>query len=260
MQTDTNLASAVIRAKACLFLALTLFLGACSPRHLIIQGVANELSSQSQAEENDLTLAREASAFYLKLSESLLRETPGNLKFAQAVSAGFTQYAYAFVGFEAEKIESRDAKAAQRLRERAARLYWRAHRHAMAALEQNQKGFSQALASSSSALWPRIQKDQVAVAYWASVADFPLALRLARLAWEQNPNWGEGALASLMGSFEVARPGGQLKQAGLYFVCILTRLLKWVPVEMPAPTLQRPKALRNPRGTRWLLKPFCAWR
>lgn len=233
MQTDTNLASAVIRAKACLFLALTLFLGACSPRHLIIQGVANELSSQSQAEENDLTLAREASAFYLKLSESLLRETPGNLKLAQAVSAGFTQYAYAFVGFEAEKIESRDAKAAQRLRERAARLYWRAHRHAMAALEQNQKGFSQALASSSSALWPRIQKDQVAVAYWAaaswggfislskdnpeSVADFPLALRLARLAWEQNPNWGEGALASLMGSFEVARPGGQLKQAGLYF-------------------------------------------
>jgi hypothetical protein len=220
---------------ACVLLAvfLVLFLSACSPRLLIVQGLANELATQGQAEENDLVLARDASAFYLKLSESLLRETPGNIKLAQAVASGFTQYAYAFVAFEAEKIESRDAKAAQRLRERAARLYWRAHRHAMAALEHNQKGFAIDLASNVPAQWPRLRKDQVALAYWAAaswgafislskddpetVADFPLALRLARLAWAQEPNWGDGALATLMGSFEAARPGGQISQAKLYF-------------------------------------------
>ena len=53
--------------------------------------------------EDDLQLAREASAFYLKFSESVLKETPGHLKLAESVSAGFTQYAYAFVAFDAEK-------------------------------------------------------------------------------------------------------------------------------------------------------------
>ena len=62
-----------------------------------MQGIANELANQGKAAEEDLELAREASAFYLKLSESVLRETPDNLKLAAAVSAGFTQYAYAFV-------------------------------------------------------------------------------------------------------------------------------------------------------------------
>ena len=81
--------------------------------------------------EDDLQLAREASAFYLKFSESILKETPGHLKLAESVSAGFTQYAYAFVAFDAEKIDAKNPKAAADMRERAARLYARAHRHAM---------------------------------------------------------------------------------------------------------------------------------
>lgn len=71
--------------------AILVLLWACSPRHLIVQGVGNELASQGQAVEEDLVLAREASAFYLKLSESVLRQSPGNLKLAEAVAGGFTQ-------------------------------------------------------------------------------------------------------------------------------------------------------------------------
>ncbi len=214
-------------------LSLSLLLGACSPRYLIVQGVANELASQGSAVEDDLELAREASAFYLKLSESVLRQTPGNLKLAAAVSAGFTQYAFAFVSFEAERIESKDIRAAQKLRERAARLYLRAHRHAMAALEQHKPGFLNKLSSPDQANWPRLDDEEIAVAYWAAaswggyislskddpniVADLPLAVRLAQLAWEKNKNYGDGALASLMGSFESARPGGSRRQALAYF-------------------------------------------
>ena len=95
---------------------------------------ATVLSTQAQSPEDDLVLAREASAFYLKISESVLREVPGNLPLATAVAGGFTQYAYAFVALEADKRELQDAASAQQLRERAARLYARAHRHAMAAL------------------------------------------------------------------------------------------------------------------------------
>src|SRR3989339_577940 len=214
-------------------IAVAVLLGGCSPRHLIIQGIGNELASQGSTDEDDLGLAREASAFYLKLSESILRESPGTLKLAQAVSGGFTQYAYAFVAFEAERVESKDAKAAQALNERAKRLYLRAHRHAMAALEASSPGFSAALAKPEALHWPMLNETQVGVAYWAAaswgaaislskdnpeaVADLPVAFRLARLAWKTSPGFGEGALASLMGSFESARPGGSVKQTAAYF-------------------------------------------
>ncbi len=78
-----------------------------------------------------------------------------------------------------------------------------------------------------------LNETQVGVAYWAAaswgaaislskdnpetVADLPVAFRLARLAWKTSPGFGEGALASLMGSFESARPGGSVKQTAAYF-------------------------------------------
>ena len=183
-------------------------------------------------------LAREASAFYLKLSEAVLRETPGNLPLAAAVAAGFTQYAYAFVQLEAERTEAKDANAAQRLRERAARLYLRGHRHAMTALENRHPGFAKALADLAQIDGLHLSPEEVDLAYWAaaswgglialskdqpnSVADLPLAIRLARLAYQTAPEHGQGALASLMGSFEAARPGGSRQQAARYFDVAIT--------------------------------------
>jgi hypothetical protein len=210
-----------------------LCLCACSPKYLIAQGLANELATQASAPEDDLVLAREASAFYLKLSEALLREVPDNAKLSESVSSGFTQYAYAFVSFEAERIEAKDAKAAHNLRERAARLYLRAQRHAMAALERGQPGFRKALESNNPADWPQLKSEQVGLAYWAAaswggfislskdqpeaVADLPLAVRLAQWAYAKDAGFGSGSLASLMGSFELARAGGSTAQALKYF-------------------------------------------
>jgi hypothetical protein len=204
-------------------------LSACSPRMLLVNRVADELAGQGQAAEDDLGLAREASAFYLKLSESVLRQSPGHLALAASVAGGFTQYAYAFVAFEADKIESTDAKAAQKLRERAARLYRRALGHALAALESTHPGLRAALASAEPSRWPRLAADEVAVAYWAAaswgglislskddpdtVADLPLAIRLAQQAFAAAPDHGDGALAGLLATFETARPGGSVARA-----------------------------------------------
>jgi hypothetical protein len=211
-------------------------LAGCAPQTLLLRGVADQLSSQASATEDDLGLAREASAFYLKLAESVLIQTPGHLPLAAAVAGGYTQYAYAFVEFEAERIEPQDAKAAKLMRERAARLYARAQRHAMAALEQQSPGLRLALAAGSAAApsaLPHLPAEQVAVAYWAAaswgasialskdrpdaVADLPQAIRLARMAWDRDPDYGDGALATLMGQFELARPGGTRQQAQAYF-------------------------------------------
>lgn len=212
---------------------VAVLLTACSPRYLIVQSVADELANQGQNVEEDFGLAREASAFYLKLSESLLRETPGNLKLAESVAAGLSQYAFAFVAFEAEKLAGNDANAAFRLNERAKRLYLRAHRHAMLALELSSPGFAAKLAQPNAGQWPALSKNQLGLAYWATaswggyislskdvpdtVADLPLAYRLAGLAWKLDPHYDNGGLASLMGSFEAAVPGGSIPRAAEYF-------------------------------------------
>jgi predicted anti-sigma-YlaC factor YlaD len=195
--------------------------------------VATEIATQRADDEEDLGLAREASAFYLKFSESLLKSVPDNLPLSVSVSAGYTQYAYAFVQFEADRLESRDAKAAQKLRDRARLLYLRAHRHAMLALERMSPGFARKLASPIQAEWPELLADQVEISYWAAaswgglialskddpdtVADFPLAMRLATLVWKKQPEFGAGSIAGLMGTFESARPGGTASKAGFYF-------------------------------------------
>ena len=66
-------------------------LSGCAVRPFILSNVADALVAQGQDFEDDIYLARDASAFYLKLSESVLRETPANLKLAESVAAGFTQ-------------------------------------------------------------------------------------------------------------------------------------------------------------------------
>lgn len=215
---------------------LTAGLLGCSPQALLVRTAADQLAGQGRVSEDDLGLAREASAFYLKLSESVLAQSPGHLALAESVAAGFTQYAYAFVAFEADRIEGTDARAALRLRQRAARLYLRAHVHAMNALTSHNPGLRLALASSPPRQGPELAvlpAEQVGVAYWAAaswaayislskdrpeaVADLPQAVRLASLAWQRSPAHGDGALSSLMGTLEAARPGGSVRQAAVYF-------------------------------------------
>ena len=210
-------------------LGLLLQLGACSPRQLIVERLADELAMQEQGSETDLELLRDAAPFHLKLSESVLRQEPRHARLAEAVAAGFTQYAYAFVAFEADRVESNDARQAERLRQRAAKLYARAHRHAMAALESSSPGLAASLSSARDEPGPPITPAQVGLAYWTAaawggwislskdapevVADLPLAVRLAQRAWAVDPDWGQGALTGLLASFEAARPGGSRPQA-----------------------------------------------
>lgn len=241
-------------------LALLGFAG-CAPRTLLMKGVADELASQGQAEEADLGLARDAAAFYLKLSESVLRQVPGHTALAESVASGFTQYAYAFVAFEAEKLQDTDSRAALRLRQRAARLYERAHRHAMAALELQQPGLAQAL-QAPAGVPLRLAPGQVGLAYWAAaswgafialskdkpeaVADLPAAIRLAQAAYEMQPDHAQGQLAVLMAQFELARPGGTAAAAERY----LARAEVASGGPAPATLVTRAESIAQPAGQR----------
>lgn len=159
--------------------------------------------------------------------------TPGSPVLAESLASTTTQYAYAFVAFEADRLDARDAKAAQALRARAARLYASAWHRARDALDAAQPGFLAALSQPDPARWPVLAADQVGLAYWGAaawagqislskddpetVADLPLAIRLAERAYARTPEHGHGALASLLGTLEAARPGGSPARALTYF-------------------------------------------
>ncbi|MBB5203164.1 hypothetical protein HNQ51_000457 [Inhella inkyongensis] len=192
----------------------SLMLSGCTS--LLLDRVADTLAEQQQAEEDDLPLARDAAAFYLKVSEAVLREQPSHTRLATAVTAGFTQYSYAFVAFEAEKLEERDARAAQALRERAARLYARARAHGQRALGVGPLRLDQvALAHWTASAWAA----QIALSKQSPevVAELPQALALAARAYALAPEHGQGDLAALMGNLEANRPGGRIDLARRYF-------------------------------------------
>ena len=213
-------------------LAVVLCLPACSVRQHVLRQAADELAQQS-VEEEDIGLAREASAFYLKVSEALLRSVPQHMGLAQAVTSGLTQYAYAFLSLQADQVESTHLQQAQILRERAARMFERAKRQGLQTLVLNYPDLSESLKSSAAVKPLPLQPQAVELAYWTAsawggqislstdspevVADLPLAAALAYRAWLANPSYGQGALASLMGTLELARPGGARERALQYF-------------------------------------------
>jgi predicted anti-sigma-YlaC factor YlaD len=103
----------------------------------------------------------------------------------------------------------------------------------MTALERSDAGFAAALRATDPKKYPRLTQAQVPLAYWAAaslgglismskddpelVADLPLSMRLAELAWQTNPAYGQGSLASLMGTLESAKVGGSRQKATQYF-------------------------------------------
>lgn len=216
-----------------LVVMVSLLLEGCAIDQIVSRRMADALSAQASVPESDPQLAYEASAFYLKLSESVLRQEPAHLALAESVAAGFTQYAFAFVSQEADQIEDQDPRRASVLRLRAARLYQRAQQHALAALQLKHPRLSARLSELDRIPENPLSHQDVGLAYWAAaawggqialstdqpdtVADLPKVILLAHWAWELEPRFGQGSLASLMGSLEASRPGGSLDKAGLYF-------------------------------------------
>ncbi|MBL8327861.1 MAG: hypothetical protein JNJ71_03345 [Rubrivivax sp.] len=246
-------------------LALTLVISGCAaPRQWALHSLADSLAAAGQSDEEDLQLARDAAPVVLKASEALLQRVPDHLGLAEAVAGGFTQYAYAFVAFEAERLQTQDARAAQALQERAARLYARAHGHAMAALIHHQPQLRAALAGGPQADTRRVtlRPAEIGTAYWAAaswaawislskhrpdvVADLPQAITLARWAHAQAPDHGQGALASLLGTLEAARPGGSAKAAEAWF----EQALKAAGGDAPGVLVAMAESLAQPAGDR----------
>jgi predicted anti-sigma-YlaC factor YlaD len=123
------------------------------------------------ASDDDPELVRDALPFALKTLETLLAERPDHAGLLISTSRGFTQYAYAFVEADAERLAVDDYRAARELRDRAIRLYLRARDYGMRALELEVPGISERLRTEpDTAVEAFDRQDQVDGLFWTAAA------------------------------------------------------------------------------------------
>ncbi len=204
-------------------LALSLTLAGCSIKRMAIDQVATALSESGAgfASDDDPELIKAAAPFSLKLMESLLQEVPNHEGLLFATSSGFTQYAYAFVQLEADQLEDEDFEGAQKMRDRARRLYLRARDYGLRGLEAGHRGFSGELFEAPENAVEVMTRGDVPLLYWTSVswaaaislslddanmiADLPIVESLIYKALELDPDYEDGAIHVFLISFEQAR-------------------------------------------------------
>ena len=96
---------------------------------MAVNMVGNALASGGSTfeQDEDPDLVAEALPFGLKFMESLLAESPKHPGLLLAVSSGFTEYGYAFVEERADETRADSLERSDALKERARKLYLRAH-------------------------------------------------------------------------------------------------------------------------------------
>jgi predicted anti-sigma-YlaC factor YlaD len=207
-------------------LVATVLVSGCSVRKLAVNKVADALTGGGSTftSDDDPELVRDALPFSLKLMESLLAETPKHPGLLLTLGSGFTQYGFAFVQQDAERIEDDDLERARELQVRARRLYLRGRNYALRGLEAAHPGFTNALHLNPRAAVQAAEKADVPFLYWSAVgwagaiaqakddpslvADLPQVEALIERALELNESWNRGTLHGLMITFAMSRTTG----------------------------------------------------
>jgi len=208
--------------------ALTLIAAGCaSPRKIAINMVGDALAGTGTtfASDPDPELVKEAVPFGLKLMEALLAETPEHKELLLAASSGFTQYAYAFVQPEADKIEDEDFDAAEATRDRARKLYLRARDYGLRSLAVRHEGISELLLTDPAAAVAMTDKRDVPNLYWTAaawgaaislgldnpelIADMPAMEAMIDRALALEEDFEAGAIHTFLVSYEMIRQGAE---------------------------------------------------
>lgn len=171
------------RISAVLCVAVLIGVTGCSVRKMAARSIGGALASGGDvfASDGDPELVRDATPFALKTTEALLAEVPENRDLLLAAARGFTQYAYAFVQADAERLEGEDLDEARRLEERAIALYLRARDYGLRGLEVRHEGIGDALRRDPEAAVLRATIDDVPFLYWTGASwGAAISLGLAR--------------------------------------------------------------------------------
>jgi predicted anti-sigma-YlaC factor YlaD len=214
-------------AAAALVLLLGFVAPACSIKKLAVNKLGDALAEGGAtfSSDDDPELVEAAAPFSLKLMESLLAESPRHRALLTAVSSGFTQYAYAFVHLEADRLEDRDLDAATAAWDRAKRLYLRARDYALRGLEVRHEGLGKSLREDPGTALTEMDASDVPLLYWTAVSwagaitlskddpdlvgDLPIVEELVDRALELDESFKDGAIHDFLIVYEMTRPGGE---------------------------------------------------
>ena len=235
-----------------LSLALLVFVStSCSLKAIAVNTLADVLAESEVVylSDEDPELVSEALPFNLKTIETLLASSPDHRGLLLSATTGFTFYAYGFVEPEADRIEDEDLELAEEIRDRAARLYWRAYRYGIRGLEVKHPGLGNTLSAEPESTVAPLEPEDVPLALWTAAAlggaigvskddpeataDIAVVGALLERCLDLDPNYGEGILYELLVIYESQRFGGSPEKAREYYRRALelsreTRASTWV--------------------------------
>jgi predicted anti-sigma-YlaC factor YlaD len=209
----------------------------CSVRSLAINALADSLAASGDAfaSDEDPELVAAAIPFALKTTESLLAERPDHPALLLAACRGFTQYAFAFVEANAERLEEVDFEQAEYEFERALALYLRGRDYCLRSLELARPGTIERLRLSPQAALDEFREPQVALLFWTGaawggaigigqdraelVADVPAVKALMERALALDEGYDHGAIHGVLIALEALPEamGGSPERARHHF-------------------------------------------
>ncbi len=224
-------------SRCAFLLAFAVALAGCSVKRMAINSLADTLAASGDvfASDDDPDLVRDAVPFSLKTMESLLVEVPNHAGLLLSACSGFTQYSYAFVHTEADIVEARNYQEAERLRERALRMYLRARGYCLRHLELAHPGIGQRLLNDATGALAATKVDEVPALYWTGaswggaitlaldkpelVADVPVVRAVMDRALALDEAYGRGAIHEVFIALEgvPAAMGGSPERARKHF-------------------------------------------
>jgi hypothetical protein len=162
--------------------------------------------------------------FAVKLVEGMLSDVPKNKDLLFAANQAVTSYAYLTVQQNLDRARDSDFDAAERLRQRARRLYLRANAYGIAGLEAAHPGFQTKFRDDPAAAAAMFRKkEEVPRIYWAAASlglaisssrdDVSLIARIPEVdalldrALVLDEGWNQGALHEFAIVLAAAKPG-----------------------------------------------------
>lgn len=209
----------------------------CSIRGLAINALADSLAESGDvySSDEDPELVRDALPFALKTMETLLAEKPDHPGLLLSACQGFTQYAYAFIETEGERLEDEDYDAALEQFDRALKMYLRGRDYCGRALDLRSPGVRRRLEVEPEGALADFDEADVPLLFWSGaswgaaislgqdrpeiVADVDAVRALVRRALELDESFDRGSVHEVMMALESlpASMGGSLERAREHF-------------------------------------------
>ncbi|HET8723774.1 MAG TPA: TRAP transporter TatT component family protein [Anaeromyxobacteraceae bacterium] len=201
-----------------------LVLAGCKTTGAKIAASAFTGSGTAFARDSDPELVKDAAPFALKTMESLLDTLPDDVELLTALTANFTQYAYAFVQQDADVAEMEGRTAEARAgRERARKLFLRARDYGLRALDERYPGIAARLRTARD-LGPALAKvkaEDAPLLYWTAaawamaisdgksdmqlVSELPAPVAMMRRGLELDEGFDRGAFHEFFVTYEGGR-------------------------------------------------------